>query len=161
MIFSKNCYILFLLFHLLLCILVSTSGSNFEIFEGYIFSYVGVRTTELALQVLWLLTFLQRKPWSSSLLGRAATSHREVTNLTLSDYPIKQWRKVHNLSSPANQTQLRYGCACLTPFNKTMNNDYTRDNICSAWFLDIRISTCLWYTIVIEWLWWKMAFKES
>ena len=34
-----------------------------------------------------------------------------------------------------------------------MNNDYTRYNICSAWFLDIRISTCYYRSgaaIVVE-----------
>ena len=30
------------------------------------------------------------------------------------------------------------------------NNDYTRYNICSAWFLDIRISTCYCVTMYVN-----------
>ena len=68
MTFSENCCILLLL----LCILVSARGYNSETFKACIFGCIGVKTVELALQVLWLLKFLQRKLWSSSLLVRAA-----------------------------------------------------------------------------------------
>ena len=39
-----------------------------ETFEACIFGCIVVRTIDLTTQVLWLLKFLQRKPWSSSLL---------------------------------------------------------------------------------------------
>ena len=52
--------------------LLAQEGANYETLEAYIFGCIGVRTVELATQVLSLLKFLQRKPWSSSLLVRAA-----------------------------------------------------------------------------------------
>ena len=69
MIFSENCRILLLLLRIYS---LAQEGANSETFEAYIFGCIGVRTVELATQVLWLLKFLQRKPWISSLLVRAA-----------------------------------------------------------------------------------------
>ena len=51
--------------------LLVQEGANSETLEAYIFGCIGVRTVELATRVLWLLKFLQRKPWSSSSLVRA------------------------------------------------------------------------------------------
>ena len=49
------------------------------------------------------------------------------------------------VSSLTNRAQLRYVSIkhCNTVSLYTINNDYTKYNICSAWFLDIVISTCL------------------
>ena len=67
MIFSENCHILLPPSSFAYS---AQEGANSETLEAYIFGCIGVRTVELATPVLWLLKFLQRKPWSSSLLMR-------------------------------------------------------------------------------------------
>ena len=51
----------------------------------------------------------------------------------------------------SNQTRLRYVyfiTVILILYHYTIRNGYTRQNICSAWFLDIRISTCFLILII-------------
>ena len=52
---------------------------------------------------------------------------------------------VSNVTILDSRTGLRYVSVqyCNTVSLYTINNDYTRYNICSAWFLDIVISTCV------------------
>ena len=49
-------------------------GAKCEIFEVSIFGCIKLRSVRLAKLVLYVQKFLQRKPWSCSLLARAAIS---------------------------------------------------------------------------------------